>query len=305
VSRFPRRFAARRTSSSVVGRCRFSTRPSKARLGATLGHGRRRGRLRRRRRYGVTDARHDDRRSRDRKRPRRVRVRIVRRDGDRRRGHHNACGDNGLRHRAGEQRLEHARQRARAESAARRVAALQVLGECTPRPEHEHLDCAFRESGLGRDLPAGKALPLTQQDDRAVLLGEAVERFRQLRGLTARVLRCGDDVLQRVEIVRRFEPAAPPRVLVPRAADVLRDLEQPRRLEFRTNAATQSAVRVEERRLDRVLRFLAVAKQPEAVAEDPIRVPCVQIRSGISLRRPRSLRGDRGESAHGRVRSHI
>ena len=113
------------------------------------------------------------------------------------------------------------------------------------------------------------------------------------------MLRRRDDVLQGVEIPDGLDAAAPPGALTPRAADVLRDLEEPGRFELGANPAAETAVRVEERRLDGVLRLFAVAEQPEAVAEDPLRVPRVEIRGGVSLERPRGLRDGGREGTHG------
>src|SRR5207237_4622692 len=69
---------------------------------------------------------------------------------------------------------------------------------------------------------------------------------------------------------------------------------------LRANPAAQAAVRVQEGRLHRVLRLFAVAEQPEAVAEDPLRVPRVEVRGGVRLGRPRSLRNGGREGTHGR-----
>src|SRR5439155_25621425 len=133
-----------------------------------------------------------------------------------------------------------------------------------------------RRPGLRCDLAIGEALPLAQQDDRAVSLGHPLQCFGQLRRLAGRVLRRRDDVLERVEVPDGFDATAPPRALTPRATDVLRDLEEPGRFELRANPAAQATVRVQEGRLHRVLRLFAVAEQPEAVAEDPLRVPRVE-----------------------------
>src|SRR5205085_11035363 len=95
------------------------------------------------------------------------------------------------------------------------------------------------------------------------------------------------------------EAAPAPRVRLARAADVLRDLEEPGSLELRADAPPQPAVRVEKRRLHRVLRLLAVPQQSEAIAEDPVRVPRVEIGGSVRFVRPAGRRSDRGEGAHG------
>src|SRR5438093_12755075 len=108
---------------------------------------------------------------------------------------------------------------------------LEVLRKRTPCAEDEHLDRAFRQTGLGRDLAVRETLPLAQQDDRAVSLRHPLERFRQLRRLAGGVLGGGDDVLQRVEVANRLDPTAPPGAVAACATDVLGNLEEPGGLE--------------------------------------------------------------------------
>jgi len=62
----------------------------------------------------------------------------------------------------------------------------------------------------------------------------------------------------------------------------VRDLEEPRRLQLRHDAALDAAERVEEGALDRVLGLLARAELVQAVAEDLVRVLLVE--------RPREVR---------------
>jgi hypothetical protein len=56
----------------------------------------------------------------------------------------------------------------------------------------------------------------------------------------------------------------------------VRDLQQPRELGIRADAALQCAMRIEERRLDGVLRLLARAQPAEAESEDLARVTLEQ-----------------------------
>src|SRR6266487_2213872 len=66
--------------------------------------------------------------------------------------------------------------------------------------------------------------------------------------------------------------------------DVLRDLEEPRELVVGNDTAPETALRIEERRLHRVLRFLARAKPAQAEAEDPRRVPLIEQAGRVSGR---------------------
>src|SRR5213593_579858 len=66
--------------------------------------------------------------------------------------------------------------------------------------------------------------------------------------------------------------------------DVLRDLEEPGELVVGNDAAPEAALRVEERRLHRVLGFLARAEPAQAEAEDPRRVPLVEQAGRVSRR---------------------
>src|SRR5262249_24523087 len=87
----------------------------------------------------------------------------------------------------------------------------------------------------------------------------------------------GNDLLQHLEVVRRLDPSTPPRRAPARQADVVRDLEQPRRLDLGDDAALQATERVHERRLDGVFGLLARAELVQAVAEDLRGVALVQI----------------------------
>ena len=238
-------------------------------------------------------------------RPRRACVTAVGgRHRDRCRGGRHNDSHRSLEARTAEERLERAEQRGDAQGPRPRlVDLLQLLGERAPRAEHEHLDRGFGQVELRGDLAVRQALPLAQQDDRPVPLRQLLERFRERRCLPGDLLGRGDEVLERIEVARRLDLAAAPGGLAASPAHVLRDLVEPGRLELRSDTAAKPAVGVEERRLDRVLGLLAVPEQPEAVAEDPLRVPRVEVSRGLGLGRSAELRlGDGGKSAHVRIR---
>ena len=88
--------------------------------------------------------------------------------------------------------------------------------------------------------------------------------------------RRGRQLLDDIEVGRRLDPAAAPRGAAAREADVVGDLEEPRRLELRHDAALDPAERVQERALDGVLGLLPRAELVQAVAEDLVRVLLVE-----------------------------
>src|SRR5439155_25017208 len=111
-----------------------------------------------------------------------------------------------------------------------------------------------------------------------------------------------DELAHLFEVLRRLDEApARPRVL-PREADVLRDLVEPRRLELGHDAALEAAESVQERRLSRVLRLLAVAELDEAVGEDLPAEALVEVTRALGgrvcVRRKRTAR--RGNISHRR-----
>ena len=69
----------------------------------------------------------------------------------------------------------------------------------------------------------------------------------------------------------------------------MRDLEQPRRLELRNDAALQAAERVHERRLHRVLGLFPRAELVHAVPEDLSGVALVQIARRLGAANGRTL----------------
>src|SRR5205823_5910383 len=72
----------------------------------------------------------------------------------------------------------------------------------------------------------------------------------------------------------RADPAGRP---LGAATDVERDLEQPRELEFGLDSALKRTENVDEGRLHRVLRFLAIAEPAKAEREEALAVPLVEI----------------------------
>src|SRR4029450_5073014 len=81
----------------------------------------------------------------------------------------------------------------------------------------------------------------------------------------------------------RLPVPAPPRRPAAGEADVVRNLEQPRGLLLRHDAAPNAAERVQERALHRILGLLARAELVQAVAEDLVRVLLVQRTGQIGL----------------------
>jgi hypothetical protein len=88
-------------------------------------------------------------------------------------------------------------------------------------------------------------------------------------------------VLHRVDVVYRFDAAAPSRRSAACEADVVRDLEQPRELRIGSDAALQRAMRVQERRLDCVLCLFARSEAAEAEAEYLPRIPLEQVTRSV------------------------
>src|SRR5439155_12259278 len=94
------------------------------------------------------------------------------------------------------------------------------------------------------------------------------QRIGRARKLLRVTDRCADELTHAVEILRRLDEAAARPRPPPGQTDVLGDLVEPGRLELRDDAALESAEGVQERRLDGVLGFFAVAQLQEAVGED-------------------------------------
>jgi hypothetical protein len=153
----------------------------------------------------------------------------------------------------------------------------QGLGERAPGAEQERLDRGGREAELDRDLLVREPLPLAKEDRPPLLLRERAQRLIESEQVVDVVLAGGDDVLELAEVARRFDPA-PARGRAPLVvADVLRDLEQPRRLVLQRDAAIEPAERVQERDLRRVLGRVPAAEPLRAEVEDPPAVAGVQL----------------------------
>jgi ribonuclease P protein subunit RPR2 len=84
-------------------------------------------------------------------------------------------------------------------------------------------------------------------------------------------------------ITRELDLASTPRGIEARQADIPRDLEEPRRFHDRHDPATKSAKREQERRLSRVLGFVALSKLAETEAENASRVTFVQALERFAL----------------------
>ena len=146
------------------------------------------------------------------------------------------------------------------------------------RPEEQRLDRGEREAELLGDVGVAQSLPLAQEDCLPLPVGELLERGAQLGDLLARLgVQRGRGGLElvHVRVGDMREPAAEraPR----RAADVVRDRQQPRELVSRDDAAPQRPERVEERGLRRILGLFRVAQAAPAEAVDPLPVAGVQV----------------------------
>ena len=222
-----------------------------------------------------------------------VRGELARRRGDGG-GAHGDRGRDGLDRGAGrEERLQQRDHRAGVGGlahplpAARLRLVLEPLRERPARAEDQRLDGGLAEVHLLRDLAVREPLPLAQQDRAALALGHPGERLLEPDQIVLAALGRRGHVLDRLQVTRRLDAAAPERGAVAGEADVLGDLEQPRRLGLRHDAAAQPAERVQERVLDRVLRLLARAELVQAVAVDLAGVALVEIPREVGLGRRR------------------
>src|SRR6476646_11226492 len=128
---------------------------------------------------------------------------------------------------------------------------LQALSQSAASAEDQGLYGGLRETQLGGDLAVRQSLPLAQQDRAPLVLRHFLEDVLQADELVRDLLAAGHHVLQHLEVVRCLDAPAPPGRTPARQAHVVRNLEQPGRLELRDDAALQTAERVHERRLDR------------------------------------------------------
>ena len=180
-----------------------------------------------------------------------------------------------------------------------RVRLLQALRERAPGAEDERLDSGLRDLELGGHLAIGEALPLPQQDRAALLLRHRRECVLDPDQLVSLAARARDDLLDHLKVARALDLAAAPRRAPSRETHVLGDLEQPRGLGLRHDAAAERSERVHERRLDGVLRLLARAELVLAVAQDLRSVTLVETLGRRSLRREARC-FDEGRATNGR-----
>src|SRR5439155_16236839 len=136
----------------------------------------------------------------------------------------------------------------------------QRLGKRAAGAEEQRLDGGLRQHQLVRDLAVGESLPLTEQERAALLLGQHAEGARQAEELVRVAVVGRDDLLDQLEVARRLDEPPPVGVALLRQADVVRDLEEQRALEFGRRPALETAKRIHEGDLRRVLGLLAVAE---------------------------------------------
>ena len=146
---------------------------------------------------------------------------------------------------------------------------MSFLREGAPSAEQQRLDCGDRYAELRTDLRVRQSLPLTQQQSTPLALGNPRQGAGELADREI-FLAFGarDDILEQIQVAHLLDAAATPRRRPAVAADVLRDLEEPRQLELRHDASAKSLLRVQEGLLDGVLRILPRAEQAQAIAED-------------------------------------
>src|SRR5439155_10173394 len=99
---------------------------------------------------------------------------------------------------------------------------------------------------LVADLPVGETLPLAQQDRAALGLRHLLEHVLKTDQLVRAARRRGRQLLDELEVSRRLDSAATPRGTAAGQADVVRDLEEPGRLELGLDAALEAAKCVQE-----------------------------------------------------------
>src|SRR5581483_3261037 len=156
------------------------------------------------------------------------------------------------------------------------------LGEVAARPEEERLDRGLAEAEATADLRVRQPVPFAEQQRTALCGGERGERVAEGGEILARRVAAAGDVVQPVDVDRRLDPASPPERAATGAADVVRDRVQPGQLASRRLAPLEQRERVEERRLHRVVGFLAVAELAEAVGVDARAVPAEEGRGELA-----------------------
>jgi hypothetical protein len=148
-------------------------------------------------------------------------------------------------------------------------------------------------------------LPLAQQQRAALLLGDDAQRGLEAEELVGVALVCGYPLLDQLHVARRLDESPPVGVPLLGQADVVRDLEEPRRLELGRGPALEPAERVQERRLRRILGLLTVAELMHAEREDLPLMALVEQAGGFTLRREPGRSRNRRRTAFGRNCGHL
>ena len=169
---------------------------------------------------------------------------------------------------------------------ARDRLVLEALGEGAPCAEDQCLDRRAREIELLGDLAVGAAAPLAEDDRAALKVGHVVECLFEPDELLARAVVPRGDLLQDLRVAQDLVVAAATARACAAAARVLRDREEPVRLQARDDSALESAQDEQECRLRRVLGLFAVAELVQAVAVHPVVVPLVERGRGGGGGRP-------------------
>ena len=107
--------------------------------------------------------------------------------------------------------------------------------------EDQCLDRRAREIELLGDLPVGAAAPLAEDDRTALKVGHVVECLFEPDELLARAVVPRGDLLQDLRVAQDLVLAAATARAYATAARVLRDREEPVRLQARDDSALESA----------------------------------------------------------------
>ena len=188
-------------------------------------------------------------------------------------------------------RAAHARSNAR-----RRRFVAELDGQRLARPEEQRLDRRLRRLERDRDLCVRKLLPLAQEQNEPLALGQARERLHDLdRELGRRVVGT-DDLGEDARILGELDAGAAANGVDPRQAHVARDRQEPRRLGDRLDAAAERAVRLEEGLLHRILGVGRPPQAAQAIPEHARPVAAVE-QLGCGCRSERSI--DMFDGGHG------
>jgi hypothetical protein len=148
-----------------------------------------------------------------------------------------------------------------------------ALGAQAPaRPHDQRLDGADRDAERLGDLGVRAPLELVQDERRALVVGQPVERAPDLLRTGAVVVRGG----RREPVVERDLGGTPRLLAEALPAGVARDRQQPAERPLGARAARERAVGVEERGLGDVLGVGGVREPAERVAVDVEPVAAVQ-----------------------------